>query len=134
MFIWASELAFVGLGYLLFISKLLKVVKICSKSFLRFAWKFLEGRQEVLKKNGPHIRCCCFTTYKKYSLYLLIPEIVVKIRWWHNELSIFVDLSHIPVSARLRWPFESILIPDNCFFTKFESVQKQEDTREQLMW
>jgi len=33
----SSELAFVGLGYLLFISKLLKVVKICSKRFLRFA-------------------------------------------------------------------------------------------------
>ena len=41
----------------------------------------------------------------------------MKIRWWNNELFIFVDLSHIPVSARLRWSFEYVLIPGNCFFT-----------------
>ena len=33
----------------------------------------------------------------------------MKIRLRHNELFIFVDLSHIPVSARLRWSFESLL-------------------------
>jgi hypothetical protein len=33
----------------------------------------------------------------------------MKIRLRHNELFIFVDLSHIPVSARLRWLFESLL-------------------------
>jgi len=41
-------------GYLLFISKFFEVVEICSKRCLRFALKFLEGRQEVPKKNGPH--------------------------------------------------------------------------------
>ena len=33
----------------------------------------------------------------------------MKIRRRNNVLFIFVDLSHIPVSARLRWSFESIL-------------------------
>jgi hypothetical protein len=39
-------------------------------------------------------------------------------------LSVFVDLSHIPVSARLRWPFESLLIPDNCFFWQISVCPK----------
>jgi hypothetical protein len=33
------------------------------------------------------------------------------------RLFVYADLSHIPVSARLRWSFELVLIPGNCFFT-----------------
>ena len=64
MFIGASEKAFVGLGYLLLFSKLLKVAKICLKGLLRFAKEFLVSRQEVLKKNGPHINMLLLTGYK----------------------------------------------------------------------
>ena len=127
LFLGAIEIAFIVWGYLLFISKFLDAVEICSKRCLRITQKFLESRQEVPKKNGPHIRCCCFTTYKKSSLHLLIPEIVVKIKRRNNEIFIFVDLSHIPVSARLRWSFESILIRGNYFVTKFKYAQKQEN-------
>jgi hypothetical protein len=54
-FIGAIEIAFVVWGYLLFISRIFEVLEICVKRCLRFALKFLEGRQEVPKKNGPHM-------------------------------------------------------------------------------
>ena len=38
-----------------------------------------------------------------------------------------IKCTFVPVSSRLRWLFESVLIPGNCFSTKFESVPKQEN-------